>query len=141
MEIADALTFARSHKRGVLTTIKTNGRPQLSNILYAVDGDDRIRISVTADRAKARNAARDPRVSLHVTSEDFYAYAVIEADAELSPVVTAPDDAAADELVDVYRAMVGEHPDWDDYRAALVRDHRLVLRLRPTHAYGMLPSP
>jgi PPOX class probable F420-dependent enzyme len=138
MEIADALTFARSQKRGVLTTIKADGRPQLSNILYAVDGD-RIRISVTADRAKARNAARDPRVSLHVTSEDFYQYAVIEADAELSPVVTAPDDAAADELVDLYRAMAGEHPDWDDYRAALVRDHRLVLRLQPTHAYGMLP--
>jgi PPOX class probable F420-dependent enzyme len=138
MEIDHALTFVRSHKRGVLTTLKADGRPQLSNILYTVDGD-RIRISVTADRAKARNAARDPRVSLHVTSEDFYAYAVIEADAELSAVVAAPDDAAADELVDLYRAMAGEHPDWDDYRAALVRDRRLVLRLQPTHAYGMLP--
>jgi hypothetical protein len=66
---------------------------------------------------------------------------VLEGDAQLSPVVGAPDDAAADELVDVYRAMVGEHPDWDDYRAALVRDQRLVLRLRPTHAYGMLQLP
>lgn len=139
-DIADALTFVRGHKRGVLTTLKADGRPQLSNILYAVDGD-RVRISVTADRAKARNAARDPRVSLHVTSEDFYSYAVIEADAELSPVVATPDDAAADELVEIYRALAGEHDDWDDYRAALVRDRRLVLRLQPTHVYGMLQLP
>jgi PPOX class probable F420-dependent enzyme len=141
MEIDEALTFARARKQGVLTTQKADGRPQLSNILYAVDADGLVRISVTADRAKARNARRDPRVSLHVTSDDFWSYVVLEGGAQLSPVVAAPDDAAADELVDVYRAMVGEHPDWDDYRAALVRDQRLVLRLRPTHAYGMLQLP
>jgi PPOX class probable F420-dependent enzyme len=140
MEIDDALTFVRDHKHGVLTTLKADGRPQLSNILFAVDGD-RIRISVTADRAKARNAARDPRVSLHVTSQDFYAYVVVEADAELSPVPAAPDDATVDELVELYRSMVGEHPDWDDYRASMVRDQRLVLRLHPTRAYGMLRLP
>ena len=142
MEIDDALTFLRANRRGVLTTLKADGRPQLSNIIYTVDGD-RIRISVTADRAKARNAARDPRVSLHVTTDDFWSYVVVEGDAELSPVAAAPDDATVDELVEVYRTLMGEHPDWDDYRASMVRDKRLVLHLRPTHAYGMLqlPSP
>jgi PPOX class probable F420-dependent enzyme len=142
MQIADALTFVRNHKHGVLTTLKADGRPQLSNIIYAVDGD-LVRISITADRAKARNAARDPRVSLHVTSDDFWAYVVLEGDAELSPVAAAPDDETVAELVELYRSMAGEHPDWDDYRAAMVRDKRLVLRLRPTHAYGMfqLPTP
>jgi PPOX class probable F420-dependent enzyme len=140
MQIADALTYVRDHKRGVLTTLKADGRPQLSNIMYAVDGDT-VRISITADRAKARNAARDPRVSLHVTSDDFWSYVVLEGDAELSPVAAAPDDETVAELVEMYRAMAGEHPDWDDYRATMVRDKRLVVRLRPTHAYGMIQLP
>ena len=139
MQIADALTYVRDHKRGVLTTLKADGRPQLSNIMYAVDGDT-VRISITADRAKARNAVRDPRVSLHVTSDDFWSYVVLEGDAELSPVAEAPDDETVAELVEMYRAMAGEHPDWDDYRATMVRDKRLVVRLRPTHAYGQLPA-
>jgi PPOX class probable F420-dependent enzyme len=139
MQIADALTFVRDHKRGVLTTLKADGRAQLSNIIYAVDGDT-VRISITADRAKARNAARDPRVSLHVTSDDFWSYVVLEGDAALSPVAAAPDDETVAELVELYRAMAGEHPDWDDYRASMVSDKRLVLRLRPIHAYGQLPA-
>jgi PPOX class probable F420-dependent enzyme len=140
MQIVDALTFVRDRRQGVLTTLKADGRPQLSNIIYVVDGDT-VRISITADRAKARNAARDPRVSLHVTTEDFWSYVVLEGDAELSPVAGAPDDDTVAELVDLYRALAGEHPDWDDYRASMVRDQRLVLRLRPTHAYGMLQLP
>ena len=63
---------------------------------------------------------------------------MIEADVELSEVATAPDDAAVDELVEHYRAVAGEHDDWDDYRAAMVKDRRVVVRLTPTHAYGML---
>jgi hypothetical protein len=78
-------------------------------------------------------------VSLHVTSENFYAYAVIEGSAELSPVAAEPGDATVDELIEYYRAVAGEHPDWDDYRRAMVADRRLVARIRPQHAYGMLP--
>ena len=63
---------------------------------------------------------------------------MIEADVELSDVAAAPDDPAVDELVDVYRAIAGEHDDWDDYRRAMVEDRRVVVRLEPTHAYGML---
>ena len=90
-----------------------------------------IRISITADRAKYKNLARDPRASLHVTREDFFAYVVLEGDVELSAVAAAPDDATVDELVDVYRAMGGEHDDWDDYRA---RDGRRPPRRRPPRA-------
>ena len=140
MDLATALAFARQHPRGVITAQKRDGRPQLSNVMYVVGDDGVIRVSITADRAKYANLRRDPRASLHVTREDFYAYVVLEADVTLSHVAAAPDDAAVDELVDLYRSMVGEHPDWDEYRAAMVTDRRLVARLRPTHAYGMLPD-
>lgn len=137
MDLAAALDYARSRHAGVLVTLKADGRPQLSNISYAVDDDGTIAISVTADRAKTRNAARDPRVSLHVTADDFWSYVVIEGDAELTPVAEAPDDATVDQLVVLYQSLQGDHPDWNEYRAAMVNDRRLVLRLRPTHAYGM----
>ena len=137
MDLDTALDYARARAKGVLITLKADGRPQASNIMYAVDGDGLVRISVTADRAKARNAQRDPRISLHITSEDFWSYVVLEGDADVSPVAEATDDATVDELVELYRALQGEHEDWDDYRRAMVDDRRLVIRLRPTHAYGM----
>jgi len=138
MDINTALDFARPLRNGVLTTTKRDGRPQLSNITYAVGDDGVVRISITADRAKYVNLRRDPRASLHVTREDFWAYVVLEGDADVAPVATATDDATVEELVGLYRSVAGEHKDWDDYRAAMVRDHRTVVRLRPTHAYGML---
>jgi PPOX class probable F420-dependent enzyme len=143
MELPAALSFVRDHRQGVLVTLKRDGRPQLSNIIYAVDEGGVVRISITADRAKYKNLARDPRASLHVTREDFYAYVVLEGDVELSPVAAAPDDETVEELVALYRAMVGEHDDWDDYRRAMVTDRRAVARLTPQRAYGMaeLPQP
>ena len=139
MQLDDALTFVRDHRQGVLVTQKGDGRPQLSNIMYTVDEAGVVRISITADRAKAKNLARRPIASLHVTRDDFYAYVVLDADVSLSAVAATPDDEAAEELVTLYRAMVGEHDDWDAYRQAMVDDQRLVARLTPTHAYGMLP--
>lgn len=137
MDLADGLEYIRPRHRGVLVTLKADGRPQLSNIAYALGDDDSIGISVTADRAKTVNAARDPRVSLHVTADDFWSYVVIEGSAELTPPAAADDDATVDALIDLYRSLQGEHPDWDEYRAAMVDDRRLVLSIRPTHAYGM----
>jgi PPOX class probable F420-dependent enzyme len=143
MDLAPALSFVRDHRQGVLVTQKRDGRPQLSNIIYAVDDGGVVRISITADRAKYKNLARDPRASLHVTREDFYAYVVLEGEVELSEVAAAPADAAVEELVALYRAMIGEHADWDDYRRAMVTDRRAVARLTPQRAYGMadLPQP
>ena len=137
MDLDAALAFARQRHQGVLATLKGDGRPQLSNIAYDVGDDGAIRISVTDGRAKTANLRRDPRASLHVTQDDFWAYVVIEADVELLPVAVTPDDATVDELVAYYRAVQGEHPDWDEYRRAMVADRRLVLRLHPTRAYGM----
>jgi PPOX class probable F420-dependent enzyme len=141
MELTDAMEFVRSHRRGVLVTQKRDGRPQLSNIAYAVGEDGVIRISITADRAKYKNLRREPIASLHVAREDFYAYVVLEADVELSDVAAAPDDATVDELVELYRELQGEHPDWDEYRASMVTDRRLVIRIRPIRAYGMFQLP
>jgi PPOX class probable F420-dependent enzyme len=81
---------------------------------------------------------RDPRVSFHVTSGDFWSYVVVDGQAELSAVARDPHDAAVEELVELYRTVQGDHPDWDDYRAAMVRDRRLVVRLRAERAYGMV---
>ena len=104
-------------------------------------GEDGVaRISITDDRAKTKNLRRDPRASLYVVADDFWAYAVLEATAELTPVAAAPDDATVEELVAYYRALQGEHRDWDDYRRAMVAQKRLVARLRPERGYGMLPS-
>ena len=137
MDLPTAIAYVSERNRGVLTTQKRDGRPQLSNVMYGVGDDGLIRISITADRAKAKNLARDPRASLHVTADDFWSYVVVEADAELSPVAAAVDDDTVEELVDLYRAGAGEHPDWDEFREAMVGDRRLVVRLRPVHAYGM----
>jgi PPOX class probable F420-dependent enzyme len=137
--IDSALAFVREHQRGVLITIKRDGRPQSSNVAYMVGDDDVIRISVTDDRAKTANLRRDPRASLHVNRDDFWAYAVIEADVTPMPVAADPHDATVEALVDYYRTLSGEHHDWDDYRRAMVDDGRLLLELRPTHAYGIIP--
>lgn len=141
MDISAALDRARTQHHGVLVTQRSDGRPQLSNIAYAVGDDGLIRVSITSARAKYKNLQRQPIASLHVTRGDFWAYVVIDADAELMPVAAAPDDTTVDELVALYRSVQGEHPDWDEFRHAMVDDRRVVLRLRPTHAYGMWPDP
>jgi PPOX class probable F420-dependent enzyme len=133
------LAFDAENKWGVLAAIKRDGRPHLSNVGYAYDPEHRvIRVSVTADRVKTRLIAADPRVTLHVASKDFWTWAAVEGTAELTPVAATPDDATVDELVAYYRGVSGEHPDWDEYRAAMVADRRLVVRFRPEHAYGQI---
>ena len=138
MELSTAVEFARSKRQSVLITIRSNGRPQLSNVLHHVFDDGLIRISITADRAKYRNLSREPWAALHVTRDDFFAYAVLEGDVELTPVASRPDDATVHELVEYYRALQGDHEDWNAYRAAMVAERRVIVRIRPTRAYGML---
>ncbi|MGX1366156.1 PPOX class probable F420-dependent enzyme [Streptomyces canus] len=139
----DALLRLLSESHGgVLTTLKRDGRPQLSNVTHAYYPDERIiRVSLTDDRAKTRNLRRDPRASYHVTTADRWAYTVAEGTADLTPVAGDPHDDTVEELVRLYRDVQGEHPDWDDYRAAMVRDRRLVLRLRVERAYGIPTGP
>jgi PPOX class probable F420-dependent enzyme len=124
--------------RGVLVTLRRDGRPQLSNVDYLAE-PGLIRCSSTGDRAKVRNLLRDPRASLHVTTPDGSAYAVADATATVTPPAAGTDDATVDELVEVYRRIRGEHPDWADYRAAMVADGRVVLRLAVQRVYGWRP--
>lgn len=137
MDLQTGLRYARANSHSVLTTLRANGLPQLSNVLHAVDDEGVIRISTVAGRAKYANLRRRPWAAIKVDGESFWTYAVLEGDAELSPVAEAPDDPTVDELVEVYRSLSGEHPDWPDYRRAMVADRRAVVRLRPTRAYGL----
>jgi len=140
MELADALSFVRDRHQGVLTTVRSSGRPQLSNIVYAVADDDVAHISVTDSRAKTKNIRLDPRASLYVVGNDFWSYVVLDATAELTPVAADPADETVDELVALYRMATGEHPNWDEFRRDMVADRRLAVRLHFDHAYGMVPT-
>ncbi|GAW47988.1 MULTISPECIES: PPOX class F420-dependent oxidoreductase [unclassified Nocardioides] len=123
--------------RGVVAAIRRDGRPQLSNVVYAFDPTTRlVRFSTTAGRAKAHNLRRDPRASFYVCDNDFWKYVVADATCELVGPAEAVDDEVVDELVDIYRAIGGEHPNWDEYREEMVRDRRLVVRLNVDRVYG-----
>ncbi len=138
LSLDDAFDFVGPRAKGVLVTLRADGRPQLSNILYLPGPDHTARISVTDSRAKTTNLRRDPRGSLHVTSEDFWSFVVLDGTVDLSPVAAAPDDAVVEELVDMYRLAQGEHPDWDEFRQAMVSQGRIVATLRATYAYGQV---
>lgn len=135
------LALIAGNSLGVLATIKRDGRPQLSNVTYHFDTRDlAIEVSITEPRAKTRNLRRDPRASLLVASDDGWSYAVAEGDAVLSAPAAAPDDETVEGLIALYRNVAGEHPDWDEYRQAMVTDRRVLLRLPITHLYGMPPG-
>ncbi|HSK92153.1 MAG TPA: PPOX class F420-dependent oxidoreductase [Euzebyales bacterium] len=133
---ADARAFLAGRHQGVLATIKrSDGRPQLSNVAYAVIGG-RVRVSVTAGRAKTGNLRADPRVSLYVTSDDFWTYVVAEGVAELSPVARTPGDRTCRRLLETYEAASGQqHPDPDEFFAAMVADERLEIAFGIDHVY------
>jgi PPOX class probable F420-dependent enzyme len=121
---ADAQEFLRQHHRAVLATFRADGRPQLSPVTAVVDADGRVVVSTREPSMKVRNLRRDPRVSLCVFTDRFFGdWVQVEGTAE---IVELP--AAMDLLVDYYRRASGEHPDWDDYRAAMRRDQRVVVR-------------
>ena len=126
-----------SRDAGVLATIKRDGRPHLSNVNYTYDrAAGTIRVSITDHRQKTANLRRDPRASFEVTTPGLDRYVVAEARASLSAVAADPDDAAVDELVDTYRRIAGEHPDWAEFRAAMVADRRIALTLHVERLYG-----
>lgn len=135
------LALIANNSLGVLATIKRDGRPQLSNVTYHFDArEPAIEVSITEPRAKTRNLRRDPRASLLVASDDGWSYAVAEGDAVLSAPAAAPDDETVQGLIALYRNVAGEHPDWDEYRQAMVTDRRVLLRMPITHLYGMPPG-
>ena len=130
MEISKALDFVREHRDAVMQTYRRDGSPQLSPIACAVDADGVIVVSTRETAMKTKNLRRDPRVSLCVLSQGFFGdWIQVDGRAE---VVSLPD--AMEQLVEYYRTLRGDHPDWDDYRAAMVRDQRCVVRITPQRA-------
>ncbi|HEY1484455.1 MAG TPA: PPOX class F420-dependent oxidoreductase [Micromonosporaceae bacterium] len=133
------MNVLQNGRLGVLVTIKKDGRPQLSNVSYIYDpATNVIRISVTDDRAKTRNLRRDPRASFYVANADGNTYVVAEGTVELTAVAADPQDAVVDELVEHFRSVRGsEHPDWDEFREAMVSQRRLLVRLPVDRTYGL----
>ena len=125
MEIERAVEFIRTRHRAVLATRRSDGSPQLSPVSAGVDDDGRILISTREPAIKVRNLARDPRASLCVMSDGFFGEWV-QADGT-AEIIRLP--AAMDLLVDYYRRISGEHPDWAEYRSAMVRDKRVIVRI------------
>ncbi len=135
------LAVIKDNSVGVLATIKRDGRPQLSNVSYFFDPRKMvIQVSITEPRAKTRNLRRDARASILVSSDDGWSYAVAEGTAILTPPAADPNDDTVEALIALYRNIAGEHPDWDDYRQAMVTDRRVVLTLPIAHLYGMPPG-
>ncbi len=125
MDLDSAREFLRTTDRSILATTRRDGRPQLSPVTHAVDAAGRVLISSRETAYKVRNLRRDPRAALCAITERFYGQWVqVEGPAE---VVSLPD--AMDMLVDYYRRAAGEHPDWDDYRRAMVDERRCVIRV------------
>lgn len=130
MEIDDARTFVQQHHRAVLATRRADGSPQLSPITAGVDGEGRFVVSSRETAYKVRNLRRDPQASLCVFSDAFFGeWIQIDGTAE---VVSLPD--AMEALVDYYRDAAGEHPDWDEYRAAMVSEQRVIIRITALRA-------
>ncbi|MGH3332579.1 MAG: PPOX class F420-dependent oxidoreductase [Nocardioidaceae bacterium] len=122
---AELLDFVRTRHKGTLVTLRRDGRPQLSPVSCGVDDQGRIVVSTYPERAKARNARRDPRVSVLVHSDDWNdPYVQVDGTAE---VIDMPD--AVEPLVDYYRCIAGEHPDWHEYREAMARQGKSLIRV------------
>ncbi|WP_017932966.1 PPOX class F420-dependent oxidoreductase [Nocardioides sp. Iso805N] len=123
----ELLDFVRPRHRMILVTTRADGSPQLSPVSGGVDEAGRIVISTYPERAKVANLRRTPKASVLVLSEDWNdAWVQVDGDAE---VLDLPE--ALEPLVDYFRSISGEHPDWDDYRAAMVRQGKSLIRVTP----------
>ncbi len=122
---------------GVLATIKADGRPQLSPIMPSYDRDAGVvRVSTSERTAKVANLRRDPRVALEVTSQDGWEWATVEGTATITGPGADPNGPEVEALVDYYRRAAGEHPDWDEYRSAMVSERRVLLTITVDKVYG-----
>ena len=130
MNLDDARAFIREHHQAVLLTLRADGSAQMSPVACDVDTEGRVVISTRETALKTTNLRRNPRASLCVMTDGFYGdWIQLDGTAD---IVSLPD--AMELLVDYYRSLRGEHPDWDDYRAAMVRDERVIVWITPERA-------
>jgi len=128
MQLTHAIEFARQHHHAVMHTYRRDGRPQLSPVTIGVSPAGQLIVSTRETSVKVRNLSRDSRVSLCVFTDRFFGdWIQVDGTATL---VRLPD--AMEPLVEYYRSISGEHPDWDDYRQAMVRDQRLLVQIEMT---------
>ncbi|MFJ2581545.1 PPOX class F420-dependent oxidoreductase [Kitasatospora aureofaciens] len=133
----DPHALLEASRLGVLATIKADGRPQLSPVLPFYDrGAGVILISTTDGRAKTANLRRDARAALEVTEADGMSWATAEGVVTLTRPGSDPDGPEVEALVTYYRTAAGEHPDWDEYRAVMVSDRRVLITMTVDHVYG-----
>lgn len=133
----DPRALLAESRLGVLATIKSDGRPQLSPVMPAYDPDAGvIRVSTREGLAKTANLRRDPRATLEVTAPDGRSWATAEGVATLTGPGSDPHGPEIEALVEYYRAAAGEHPDWDEYRSTMVSDRRVLLTIAVERVYG-----
>jgi PPOX class probable F420-dependent enzyme len=124
VDAATAQDFIRTNHQAVMATFRKDGRPALSPVTVGVDAEGRVVVSTRETAMKVKHLRRDPRVSITAFTDRFYGdFVQAEGTAE---IVALPE--AMELLVDYYRSISGEHPDWDDYRAAMIRDQRVIVR-------------
>jgi PPOX class probable F420-dependent enzyme len=127
VDLAGLLDFVRPRHRALMLTTRADGRPQASPLTCGVDSAGRLVMSTYPERAKTRNARRDPRVSVIVLSDEWNdPWVQVDGTAE---VIDTPD--SVEPLVEYFRVISGEHPDWDEYRAAMVRQGKSLIRVTP----------
>jgi len=132
MTEAEARAFVGRHSRAVLATIKRDGRPQLSHIVYTLDEDGLIKVSATRDRAKTHNLKRDPRVSLSIVAENWGEYLVVEG------TCIVREENVLPELRRIYERVSGKpHSNWPEFDAAMLRDGRVVLAITIDRMYPL----
>ncbi len=132
MNQAEALSYLRENSRAVLSTIKADGRPQLSLVDYGIDGDGLIRIQTNRPAAKTKNLQRDPRVSLSVVGENWYRYIVIEG------IAGFIEDDPLPALRETYQLIAGQpHPDWDEFNQAMIDEQQIVMTIEIERLYPL----
>ncbi|WP_372345654.1 PPOX class F420-dependent oxidoreductase [Streptomyces sp. KL116D] len=133
----DPRALLAESRLGVLATLKSDGRPQLSPVMpYFDPATEKLYVSMTEGRAKTANLRRDPRAALEVTSADGRAWATAEGTVELVGPGSDPHGPEVEALVAYYREAAGEHPDWDEYRSVMVSDRRVLMTMTVDHVYG-----
>jgi PPOX class probable F420-dependent enzyme len=137
MTAIDLHALLAGSRLGVLATLKSDGRPQLSPVQPYYDrAAGVLYVSMTEGRAKTANLRRDPRATLEVTRADGRAWVTAEGTATLTGPGTDPAGPEVEALVDYYRSAAGEHPDWDGYRAVMVADRRVLMSMTVDRVYG-----
>ena len=138
MDLNDAVNWAVDTHHAILVTLRKDGRPQSSDIAYAVI-DGKFCISATRSRAKTINLLRDNRAVLHITSPDTWSYVSFDGSAEITETAKVPDDNVCQELAHVFTAIQKkDHPNWDEFNQAMIEDERLVIKFVPTTAVGQI---